>query len=277
MPDIYQELLALKDLLEKHYHDMQDIEFTVQQGKLWLLQTRNGKRTAAASLSMAVDMVEEKLICEAEAIRRFNPATLDHLLHPCLPSNNDLPLMGRGSPASPGAAVEHVVLTADECVARAASGEAVILVREETSPEDIHSMAEAKGILTSRGGMTSHASVVARGMGRPCIAGVGELHIHLDSQKFSLGSISIKAGDIITLNGSTGEIFQGEGRLEAPQLSENCNTFMGWVDETRRLTVRANAETPQEARIARQFGAQGIGLCRTEHMFFSDGSDLGGT
>lgn len=269
MPQAYAELVRLKDLLEKHYHDMQDIEFTIQKGKLWLLQTRNGKRTATASLKLAVDMVSEGLITTQEALRRFDPLTLDHLLHPTLSEKNTLPLMGKGLPASPGAAVGHVVFTADECVTRAAQGEAVILVREETSPEDIHGMAVAQGVLTARGGMTSHAAVVARGMGRSCVAGVEDLHIDLASQTLSLGAMKIKVGQTITLNGSTGEIFKGEGVLETPTLSSgDFSTFMSWADETRRLQVRTNADTPADAQTARQFGAQGIGLCRTEHMFF---------
>lgn len=269
MPQAYAELVRLKDLLETHYHDMQDIEFTIQKGKLWLLQTRNGKRTATASLKLAVDMVAEGLINKKEALRRFDPLTLDHLLHPKLSEKNQLLLLGKGLPASPGAAVGHVVFTADECVARAAQGEAVILVREETSPEDIHGMVVAQGVLTAKGGMTSHAAVVARGMGRPCVVGVENLHIDLASQTLSLGTMKIKMGEPITFNGSTGEIFKGEGLLETPELSSgDFSTFMAWADEARRLQVRANADTPLDAGVARKFGAQGIGLCRTEHMFF---------
>ncbi|MBY0263991.1 MAG: pyruvate, phosphate dikinase, partial [Holosporales bacterium] len=268
MPEIYQQLCDMKERLEIYFHDMQDIEFTIQQKKLWLLQTRNGKRTAAASLRIAVDMVEEKLISRKQALLRFDPPTLDQLLHPCLSPNNLLPKMGMGLPASPGAAIGRVFFTAEDCVAHAAQGEKVILVREETSPEDIQGMAVAQGILTARGGMTSHAAVVARGMGKPCVVGTENLYVDLDAESLSLGGLQIKAGEIITLNGSTGEIFKGKGRVEPPVLSDNFQDFMKWADETRRLEVRANAETVQDARVALEAGAQGIGLCRTEHMFF---------
>ncbi len=269
MPQAYQELVQLKDKLEEHYRDMQDIEFTIQKGKLWLLQTRNGKRTAPASLKIVLSLVEEGLITQEEALCRVDPLGLNQLLHPQLVASQNLSLLGKGLPASPGAAVGRVVFTADACAALAEQGEPVILVREETSPEDIHGMTVAQGILTARGGMTSHAAVVARGMGRPCIVGAENLHIDFSTQTFSFGGIKLKAGDMITFNGSTGEVFQGEGRLEKPKLdSGDFSAFMRWADGTRRLRVRANAETPQDIAAALHFGAEGIGLCRTEHMFF---------
>ncbi|MGL5720243.1 MAG: pyruvate, phosphate dikinase, partial [Alphaproteobacteria bacterium] len=269
MPEAYQELVRLKDKLEGHYRDMQDIEFTIQKGKLWLLQTRNGKRTAPASLKIALNLVEEGLITQEEALCRVEPLGLNQLLHPQLVASQTLSLLGKGLPASPGAAVGRVVFTADACAALAEQGEPVILVREETSPEDIHGMTVAQGILTARGGMTSHAAVVARGMGRPCIVGAENLHIDFSTQTFSFGGIKLKAGDMITFNGSTGEVFQGEGRLEKPKLdSGDFSAFMRWADGARRLRVRANAETPQDIATALHFGAEGIGLCRTEHMFF---------
>lgn len=268
MPEIYKELVQVKDQLEAHFHDMQDIEFTIQKGKLWLLQTRNGKRTAAASLRMAVDMVGEGLVSRKEALLRFDPPTLDHLLHPCLVENTHLPKMGTGLPASPGAAVGRLFFSAEECIARAGMGEKVILVREETSPEDIQGMIVAEGILTARGGMTSHAAVVARGMGKPCVVGTNGLYIDHSGESLSLGGIQMKAGDLLTLNGTTGDIFQGKGRLEPPIVSDNFQEFMRWADDSRRLQVRANAETCQDARVALDAGAEGIGLCRTEHMFF---------
>jgi pyruvate, orthophosphate dikinase len=269
MPEAYQELVRLKDILELHYRDMQDIEFTIQKGKLWLLQTRNGKRTAPAALKIALDLVKEGLITQEEALCRVEPLGLNQLLHPQLVSSQKLVLLGKGLPASPGAAVGRVVFTADACAALAEQGEPVILVREETSPEDIHGMTVAQGILTARGGMTSHAAVVARGMGRPCIVGAENLHIDFSTQTFSLGGTKLKAGDMLTFNGSTGEVFQGEGRLEKPKLdSGDFRAFMQWADGTRRLRVRANAETPLDISTALHFGAEGIGLCRTEHMFF---------
>ncbi|MGL5785055.1 MAG: pyruvate, phosphate dikinase [Alphaproteobacteria bacterium] len=269
MPEAYQELAQLKDTLEKHYRDMQDIEFTIQKGKLWLLQTRNGKRTAPASLRIVLSLVEEGLITQEEALCRVEPLGLNQLLHPQLAPSQTLNLLGKGLPASPGAAVGRVVFTANACAALAEQGEPVILVREETSPEDIHGMTVAQGILTARGGMTSHAAVVARGMGRPCIVGAENLHIDFSNQTFSFNGFKLKAGDTLTFNGSTGEVFQGEGRLEKPELSSgDFSAFMQWADGTRRLRVRANAETPQDITTALHFGAEGIGLCRTEHMFF---------
>ncbi|MCO6418692.1 pyruvate, phosphate dikinase [Siccirubricoccus sp. KC 17139] len=268
MPNAYRELVEVRAKLEKHYADMQAIEFTVQQNKLYMLQTRNGKRTAAASLKIAVDMAQEGLISETEAVKRVNPSALDQLLHPTLDPKAPRKLLAKGLPASPGAACGTVVFSADEAEARAQKGESVILVRIETSPEDIHGMHAAKGILTTRGGMTSHAAVVARGMGRPCVAGAGGVTVDYHSQVLSAGGQHVRAGETITLDGATGEIFIGAVPMVEPQLSGDFATLMGWADKVRRLRVRANAETPLDADTARKFGAEGIGLCRTEHMFF---------
>jgi pyruvate,orthophosphate dikinase len=268
MPEAYAELVAVRAKLEKHYADMQDIEFTVQQNKLYMLQTRNGKRTAAASLKIAVDMAREGLIDQKEAVKRVNPGALDQLLHPTLDPNAKRTVVSKGLPASPGAACGVVVFSADEAETRAAKGESVILVRIETSPEDIHGMHAAKGILTTRGGMTSHAAVVARGMGRPCVAGAGGVVVDYASQQLSAGGKIIRGGETITLDGATGEIFLGTVAMIEPQMSGDFSTLMGWADDVRRLKVRANAETPLDADTARKFGAEGIGLCRTEHMFF---------
>ncbi len=268
MPAAYAELVQVRATLEKHYRDMQDIEFTVQQNKLYMLQTRNGKRTAAASLKVAVDMAREGLIDQAEAIRRVDPKALDQLLHPMLDPKAPRKLLSKGLPASPGAACGTVVFNADEAEARAAKGEAVILVRIETSPEDIHGMHAARGILTARGGMTSHAAVVARGMGRPCVAGAGGITIDYASQQLSAGGQVVQAGETLTLDGATGEVFIGSVAMIEPKLSGDFATLMEWADGVRRLKVRANAETPLDADTARKFGAEGIGLCRTEHMFF---------
>jgi pyruvate,orthophosphate dikinase len=247
---------------------MQDIEFTVQQNKLYMLQTRNGKRTAAASLRIAVDMANAGLIDRTEAIKRVNPAALDQLLHPMLDPKAKRTLLSKGLPASPGAASGHVVFSADEAESRAQKGEAVILVRIETSPEDIHGMHAARGILTTRGGMTSHAAVVARGMGRPCVAGAGGLSVDYGAQTLSAGGKTLHAGDTITIDGATGEVFVGSVGMIEPTMSDDFATLMQWADGVRRLRVRANAETPLDAETARKFGAEGIGLCRTEHMFF---------
>jgi len=268
MPAAYAELVKVRERLERHYRDMQDIEFTVQRNKLYMLQTRNGKRTAAASLKIAVDMAREGLIDEAEAIRRVNPAALDQLLHPTLDPKAPRKLLSKGLPASPGAACGAVVFSADEAESRAAKGESVILVRVETSPEDIHGMHAAKGILTTRGGMTSHAAVVARGMGRPCVAGAGGITVDYAGQQLMAGGQVVRAGETITLDGATGEVFIGSVPMVEPQLSGDFATLMDWADKVRRLRVRANAETPLDAETARKFGAEGIGLCRTEHMFF---------
>ncbi|HEY2133385.1 MAG TPA: pyruvate, phosphate dikinase [Acetobacteraceae bacterium] len=268
MPAAYAELLQVRDTLERHYKDMQDIEFTVQRNKLYMLQTRNGKRTAAASLRIAVEMAQDGLIDRNEAVMRVNPASLDQLLHPTLDPKAKRNLLSKGLPASPGAASGAVVFTADEAEMRAAKGEAVILVRIETSPEDIHGMHAAKGILTTRGGMTSHAAVVARGMGRPCVVGAGGLSVDYGAQTLSAGGKTLRAGDIMTLDGATGEVFIGSVAMIEPSMSGDFTTLMGWADAARRLKVRTNAETPLDAETARGFGAEGIGLCRTEHMFF---------
>jgi len=268
MPEVLNELYKVRRTLEDHYRDMQDIEFTVQRNKLWMLQTRTGKRTAQAALKIAVSLVEEGVIDREEAIRRIEPASLDQLLHPMLdPSAKTMPL-ARGLPASPGAASGKVVFSAEEAESLAVRGEAVILVRIETSPEDIHGMHAAKGVLTTRGGMTSHAAVVARGMGRPCVAGAGDLRIDYDAGTMAARTTKVKAGEIITIDGSTGEVMVGEVPTIQPELSGDFATLMGWADAMRRLKVRANAETTIDARTARRFGAEGIGLSRTEHMFF---------
>ncbi|MFL1462309.1 pyruvate, phosphate dikinase [Roseococcus sp. DSY-14] len=268
MPAAYAELVRVRAVLEKHYKDMQDIEFTVQQDKLYMLQTRNGKRTAAASLKIAVDMCREGLIDETEAVKRVHPQSLDQLLHPTLDPKAARKTLAKGLPASPGAACGVVVFSADEAEARAGKGESVILVRIETSPEDIHGMHAARGILTTRGGMTSHAAVVARGMGRPCVAGAGSITVDYAAQALMAGGHIIRAGETITLDGATGEVFIGPVAMIEPQLSGDFATLMEWADGKRRMKVRANAETPLDAETARKFGAEGIGLCRTEHMFF---------
>ncbi|WP_443477834.1 pyruvate, phosphate dikinase [Novosphingobium aerophilum] len=271
MPDAYGELAAVFELLEKHYRDMQDIEFTVERTKLWMLQTRSGKRTAKAALKMAVDMVEEGLIDESTAILRVDPMALDQLLHPTLDPKAPRDILGKGLPASPGAASGAIVLDADTAEKRAERGDAVILVRVETSPEDIHGMHAAKGILTARGGMTSHAAVVARGMGRPCVSGASGLSIDMKTRTLRMGSREFKEGDVITLDGATGDIMAGEVPTIEPELAGDFATLMVWADKHRRMKVRTNAETPADCRMARQFGAEGIGLCRTEHMFFDAG------
>ena len=268
MPEVLTELHKVRRTLEDHYRDMQDIEFTVQRGKLWMLQTRTGKRTAQAALKIAVSLVEEGVIDREEAIRRVEPGSLDQLLHPMLDPSAKTTVLARGLPASPGAASGKVVFSADEAESFAARGEAVILVRIETSPEDIHGMHAARGVLTTRGGMTSHAAVVARGMGRPCVAGAGDLRIDYEARTMAARATLVKAGDIITIDGSTGEVMVGEVPTIQPELSGDFATLMGWADAIRRLKVRANAETPIDARAARRFGAEGIGLSRTEHMFF---------
>jgi pyruvate,orthophosphate dikinase len=271
MPEVFAELERVRRRLEAHYRDMQDIEFTVQKGKLFMLQTRSGKRTAHAALRIAVDMVEEGLIDRREAVARIDPGSLDQLLHPMLDPKAERRVIARGLPASPGAAAGHVAFTADEAEDRAAKGEKVILVRAETSPEDIHGMHAALGILTTRGGMTSHAAVVARGMGRPCVAGAGDLRIDGTKRVMKVRDVIVKDGDIITIDGGTGEVMLGEVPTIQPELSGDFATVMGWADEIREVGVRANADTPTDARTARKFGAEGIGLCRTEHMFFDAG------
>ncbi|GGZ95653.1 pyruvate, phosphate dikinase [Novosphingobium arvoryzae] len=270
MPEAYAELAAVFELLEKHYRDMQDIEFTVERGKLWMLQTRSGKRTAKAALKMAVDMVAEGLIDERMAIKRIDPMALDQLLHPTLDPDAPRDLLTKGLPASPGAASGAIVLDADTAEKRAERGEAVILVRVETSPEDIHGMHAAKGILTARGGMTSHAAVVARGMGRPCVSGAAAVSIDMASRTLKIGNRELKEGDVITLDGAAGDVMAGSVPTIEPELVGDFGTLMEWADKHRRMKVRTNAETPADCRTARQFGAEGIGLCRTEHMFFDD-------
>ncbi len=269
MPKAYADLKKIYQKLEKHYKDMLDIEFTVQEGKLYMLQTRVGKRTAAAALKIAADMVKERLIDKATAIQRIDPAQIDQLLHPMIDPTAKLQVVCKGLPASPGAAVGKVVFTAEAAEHAAALNEKVILVRTETSPEDIGGMAAAQGILTARGGMTSHAAVVGRGMGKCCVVGCGEIDIH-EKEKFFVinGSITVREGDFVTLNGSTGQVMLGEVPLVNPVLAGDFQVIMKWVDEARTLGVRANADTPHDAKVAREFGAEGIGLCRTEHMFF---------
>jgi len=268
MPALFAELETVRGQLESHYRDMQDIEFTVQRGKLWMLQTRDGKRTTAAAMKIAVDMAEEGLIDKREAVSRVDPAALDQLLHPTLDPDADRNILSRGLPASPGAACGKVVFTAEEAEKRAGQGEAVILVRLETSPEDIHGMHAARGILTARGGMTSHAAVVARGMGRPCVAGAGEVRIDYKANAMYVRNTTVAAGEVITIDGAAGEVILGEVPTIEPELSGDFTTVMGWADEFRRMNVRTNAETPEEAKTAIRFGAEGIGLSRTEHMFF---------
>src|SRR5690349_9436184 len=268
MPEVFGQLDAVRLRLEGHYRDMQDIEFTVQQNKLYMLQTRTGKRTAAAALKISVDLADEGVIGRAEAIQRIDPASLDQLLHPTLDPKFQRTVIARGLPASPGAASGKLVFNADEAEAQAQLGESVILCRIETSPEDIHGMHAARGILTTRGGMTSHAAVVARGMGRPCVAGAGELRVDYEARTLAVRNHLVHAGDLITINGSTGEIILGEVPTIQPQLSGDFATLMGWADALRKLRIRTNAETPADAQAARDFGAEGIGLSRTEHMFF---------
>ncbi|SDZ84963.1 pyruvate phosphate dikinase [Desulfuromusa kysingii] len=269
IPEGYAQLVKIREILEKHYKDMQDIEFTVEKGKLYMLQTRTGKRTAQAAIRVAVDMVAEGLITEREAVLRVEPEQLDQLLHPSLDPNAEKNVIARGLPASPGAASGQVVFTADEAEEQNRLKKKVILVRIETSPEDIHGMNAAQGILTARGGMTSHAAVVARGMGKCCVSGCGEIKIDYEKQQIKTKSGEIvKRGDYITLDGSAGEVMLGVVPKVEPEVSGNFATFMGWADKFRRLKVRTNADTPHDSKIARDFGAEGIGLCRTEHMFF---------
>ncbi|MCB9943319.1 MAG: pyruvate, phosphate dikinase [Geminicoccaceae bacterium] len=270
LPRSFSELVSVFERLESHYRDMQDIEFTIESGTLYVLQTRTGKRTAAAALKIAVDMAAEKVITRDEAIRRVDPASLDQLLHPTLDPRAEIQIFARGLPASPGAVSGKVVFTADEAEASAGAGEKVILVRIETSPDDIHGMHAARGILTSRGGMTSHAAVVARGMGKACVCGAGEILIDYAERTLTAAGKVVKDGESITIDGSSGLVMLGEVPTVDPQLSGDFATLMGWADEVRRLGVRTNAETPLDARAALRFGAEGIGLCRTEHMFFQE-------
>jgi pyruvate, orthophosphate dikinase len=268
MPAVYGELARVFAILETHYRDMQDIEFTVERGTLWMLQTRSGKRTAKAALKIAVDMANDGLITRDEAVARVDPSALDQLLHPTLDPSAARDVLAKGLPASPGAASGIAVFDSDVAEKRAEMGDAVILVRMETSPEDIHGMHAAKGILTARGGMTSHAAVVARGMGRPCVSGAGSLAIDAKERMFRVGGREVREGDVITIDGSSGEIMVGEVPTVQPELSGDFAALMVWADSIRRMKVRANAETPADCRIARDFGAEGVGLCRTEHMFF---------
>ena len=270
MPEVFAQFKAVTETLEKHYRDMQDIEFTVEQGTLYMLQTRNGKRTAKAALKVAVDMASEGLITRDEALLRVDPLSLDQLLHPTIDPKAKRDVITVGLPASPGAATGKIVFSSDEAERLGQLGESVILVREETSPEDIHGMHAARGIVTARGGMTSHAAVVARGMGRPCVSGAGELHIFGNKGEFVARGRTFREGDIITIDGSKGEVLAGAVAMIEPELTGDFGILMGWADEARTLKVRANAETPLDAKTARGFGAEGIGLCRTEHMFFDE-------
>jgi len=270
MPLAFKELVRISGALERHYRDMQDLEFTVEQDKLWMLQTRSGKRTAKAALKVAVELAGEGLITREEAITRIDPAALDQLLHPTIDPNAERNIIATGLPASPGAASGEIVFSADEAETLKGRDKNVILVRIETSPEDIHGMHAAEGILTTRGGMTSHAAVVARGMGKPCVSGAGTLRVDYAAGTMSVGGHTFKAGDVITIDGSTGQVLMGRVPMIEPTLSGEFTTLMGWADKVRRLGVRANADTPNDARVALRFGAEGIGLCRTEHMFFDE-------
>lgn len=268
MPAAFAEFKTYCSKLEAHYKDMQDLEFTIEKGKLWMLQTRAGKRTAKAALRIAVDLVEEGVLGEEEAIGRVEPGALDQLLHPTIDPDAERDVITTGLPASPGAASGAIVFTSDEAEKAKAEGRKTILVRVETSPEDIHGMHAAEGILTSRGGMTSHAAVVARGMGKPCVAGAGMLRVDYRNGVINAAGRQLKEGDVITVDGATGQVLSGEVSMLQPTLSGDFGTLMGWADNVRRMKVRTNAETPQDAKVAREFGAEGIGLCRTEHMFF---------
>ncbi len=268
LPAVFAEFVCIADLLEKHYCDMQDVEFTVERGKLWMLQTRTGKRTAKAALRMAVEMAREGLISQEEAVLRIEPASLDQLLHPTIDPNATRNVIATGLPASPGAACGEIVFSADEAEQLRSTGHKIILVRVETSPEDIHGMHAAEGILTTRGGMTSHAAVVARGMGKPCVSGAGSIRVDYAKATMTAGGMTFKKGDLVTIDGTAGQVIAGKVAMEQPEVSGDFGTVMEWADKLRRMGVRANAETPADARTARRFGAEGIGLCRTEHMFF---------
>ncbi|MEX0751668.1 MAG: pyruvate, phosphate dikinase [Xanthobacteraceae bacterium] len=268
LPEAFAELERIYRLIERHYRDMQDLEFTVEQGKLWMLQTRTGKRTAKAALRIAVELANEGLITKDEAVTRVEPGSLDQLLHPAIDPKAERKVIATGLPASPGAASGEIIFSSDDAAKLKADGRKVILVRVETSPEDIHGMHAAQGILTARGGMTSHAAVVARGMGKPCVSGAGAIRIDMAARTLSAGGMTLKEGDLITVDGSTGQVLAGRIRMIEPELSGEFGTLMGWADAVRRLGVRANADTPNDARVALKFGAEGIGLCRTEHMFF---------
>jgi pyruvate, orthophosphate dikinase len=268
MPDVFKQFVETTQTLERHYRDMQDLEFTVERGKLWMLQTRSGKRTTKAALRVAVDMAKEDLITRDEALLRIEPAGLDQLLHPTIDPSAERNVLATGLPASPGAASGEIVFNSDEAETLKSSGHKIILVRVETSPEDIHGMHAAEGILTTRGGMTSHAAVVARGMGKPCVSGAGSIRVDYAKQTMTVGGKTFKKGATVTIDGSTGQVIEGSVAMLQPELSGEFATIMEWADKARRLGVRANADTPTDARVARKFGAEGIGLCRTEHMFF---------
>jgi pyruvate,orthophosphate dikinase len=270
MPGAFKELTRIYTLLEKHYRDMQDMEFTVEEGKLWMLQTRGGKRTAKAALRIAVELANEGVISKKEAVSRIDPASLDQLLHPTIDPSATRDVIATGLPASPGAAAGEIVFSSDEAAKLQADGRNVILVRIETSPEDIHGMHAAEGILTTRGGMTSHAAVVARGMGKPCVSGCGTIRVDYGRGTMSIGSRTFKTGDVITIDGSLGQVLAGRMPMIEPKLSGEFGTLMGWADQVRKLGVRVNADTPEDARTAIKFGGEGIGLCRTEHMFFEE-------
>jgi len=271
MPKAFAELTRIYGLLEKHYRDMQDLEFTVEQGKLWMLQTRSGKRTAKAALRIAVELANEGLISKEEAVTRVDPASLDQLLHPTIDPKAERQVIATGLPASPGAASGEIVFSSDEAELLKTQGRKVILVRVETSPEDIHGMHASEGILTTRGGMTSHAAVVARGMGKPCVSGAGAIRVDYAASTLQAGGVTLRKGDLITIDGSTGQVLSGKVAMQEPEMSGDFATLMGWADRVRKLGVRANADTPNDARVAVKFGAEGIGLCRTEHMFFDEG------
>ncbi|MGB1551088.1 MAG: PEP-utilizing enzyme, partial [Parvibaculales bacterium] len=268
LPDVHAELADIFQRLESHFQDMQDVEFTVQNGRVFILQARRGKRTVEAAIKIAVDMVAEGMIDETEALLRIEPASLEHLLHPTLDPRARMNVLTKGLPASPGAASGEIAFSADRAEALAAQGKDVVLVRMETSPEDIHGMYAARAILTSRGGMTSHAAVVARGLGRPCVSGAGQLHIDYDRQTAQVEEHELKEGDVITVDGTSGRIMLGAVPTLEAELTGDFGTLMGWADARRRLGVRTNAETARDAARALRFGAEGIGLCRTEHMFF---------
>ena len=270
LPQAFAELKRIYAALERHYRDMQDLEFTVEQGKLWMLQTRSGKRTAGAALRIAVELAQEKLISKEEAVMRVDPAALDQLLHPTIDPEAERNVIATGLPASPGAASGEIVFSSEDAEALSSQGRKVILVRVETSPEDIHGMHAAEGILTTRGGMTSHAAVVARGMGKPCVAGAGMLRVDYRTQTMSAGGATMKKGEMLTIDGSTGQVLVGRVPMREPELAGEFATLMQWADGARKLKVRANADTPADARTAIKFGAEGIGLCRTEHMFFDE-------
>jgi pyruvate, orthophosphate dikinase len=270
MPQAFAELKRMHAALEKHYRDMQDLEFTVEQGKLWMLQTRNGKRTARAALRIAVELAREKLISRQEAVTRIDPAALDQLLHPTIDPDAERKIIATGLPASPGAACGEIVFSSEDAELLRSQGHKVILVRVETSPEDIHGMHAAEGILTTRGGMTSHAAVVARGMGKPCVSGAAALRVDYRAQTMTAGGNTLKKGDTLTIDGSTGQVLVGSVAMREPELAGEFGTLMQWADAVRTLKVRANADTPADARAAIKFGAEGIGLCRTEHMFFEE-------